>query len=48
MYYFKMVTTNKNKFNSKYGFKKDEPHSKAELVKITGVPKRILDASVIR
>jgi len=44
MYYFKMVVTNKNRFNSKYGFKKDEPHSKAELVKITGVPKRILDA----
>tara|TARA_R110000787_G_scaffold46309_2_gene112465 strand:+ start:1108 stop:1452 length:345 start_codon:yes stop_codon:yes gene_type:complete len=38
------MLTNKNKFNIKYGFKRDEPHSKAELVKITGVPKRILDA----
>lgn len=39
-----MVLTNKNKFNIKYGFKRDEPHSKAEIAKITGIPKRILDA----
>jgi hypothetical protein len=39
-----MVLTNKQKFNKKYGFKLDEPHSKEELVKISGVPKRILDA----
>ena len=38
-----MVLTNKNKFNNKYGFKRDEPHSKAEITKITGIPKRILD-----
>ena len=42
--YFKMVRTNKQKFNIKYGFKRDEPHSKAEITKITGIPKRILDA----
>ena len=38
-----MVVTNKNRFNSKYGFKKDEPHSKAEISKLTGIPKSILD-----
>jgi len=38
-----MVVTNKNRFNSKYGFKKDEPHSKTEISKLTGIPKRILD-----
>jgi hypothetical protein len=38
-----MVVSNKNKFNTKYGFKRDEPHSKAEISKITGIPKRILD-----
>ena len=38
-----MVLTNKNKFNIKYGFKRDEPHSKSEISKITGIPKRILD-----
>ena len=38
-----MVLTNKNKFNIKYGFKRNEPHSKSEITKITGIPKRILD-----
>ncbi len=38
------MLTNKNRFNIKYGFKRDEPHSKAEISKITGIPKRILDA----
>jgi hypothetical protein len=37
------MSTNKNKFNIKYGFKRDEPHSKTEIAKITGIPKRILD-----
>ena len=37
------MSTNKNKFNIKYGFKRDEPHSKAEIAKITGIPKSILD-----
>ena len=31
-----MVLTYKNKFNIKYGFPKDEPHSLAEIAKITG------------
>jgi hypothetical protein len=30
-----MVLSYKNKFNTKYGFKKDEPHSLAEIAKIT-------------
>ena len=38
-----MVVTNKQKFNAKYGFAKDEGHSKAEIVRLTGIPKRILD-----
>ena len=35
-----MVLTNKQKFNAKYGFAKDEGHSKAEIVRLTGIPKR--------
>lgn len=35
--------TNKQKFNKKYGFKRDEPHSKKEISKITGVSMSILD-----
>jgi len=31
-----MVLTYKNKFNKKYGFKKDESHSLTEISKITG------------
>ena len=31
-----MVKTYKQKFNEKYGFKKDEPHSLSEISKITG------------
>jgi hypothetical protein len=31
-----MVLTYKNKFNKKYGFKKDEDHSLSEISKITG------------
>jgi len=31
-----MVYTYKNRFNKKYGFKPDEPHSLAEISKITG------------
>ena len=38
-----MVVTNKNRFNSKYGLPKDKSHSKASIVKLTGIPKRILD-----
>lgn len=38
-----MVVTNKEKFNKKYGFPKDEGHSKAEISKLTGISKSILD-----
>ena len=38
-----MVVTNKQKFNKKYGFSKDEGHSKAEISKLTGVKMSILD-----
>jgi len=31
-----MVLTYKQKFNKKYGFKKDEPHSLAEISRLTG------------
>ena len=37
------MVSNKNKFNKKYGFKRDAPHSKAEISRLTGIPVRILD-----
>ena len=37
------MLTNKQKYNAKYGFSKDQGHSKAAIVKTTGIPKRILD-----
>jgi len=39
----RMVLTYKNKFNIKYGFAKDAPHSLAEIAKITGYKKSGLD-----
>lgn len=38
-----MVVTYKNKFNAKYGFAKDAPHSIAEIAKLTGYKKSGLD-----
>lgn len=38
-----MPPTNKNRFNSKYGFPKDQGHSKAEISRLTGIPVRILN-----
>jgi hypothetical protein len=38
-----MVMTYKNKFNVKYGFEKNEPHSISEIAKITGYKKSGLD-----
>ncbi len=38
-----MVNTYKNKFNAKYGFPKDTPHSIAEIAKLTGYKKSGLD-----
>jgi hypothetical protein len=38
-----MVLTYKNKFNAKYGFAKDAPHSIAEIAKLTGYKKSGLE-----
>jgi len=38
-----MVVTYKNKFNAKYGFPKDEPHSIQEISQLTGYKKSGLD-----
>ena len=38
------MATNKQKFNKKYKQPLNEPNSKAKIVKLTGIPKRILDA----
>jgi|TARA_E500000305_G_scaffold97058_2_gene87511 hypothetical protein len=43
-----MVLTNKQKFNKKYGFDKDESHSLNEIAKITKVKKSILQQSYNR
>jgi len=37
------MLSNKNKFNKKYGFKQDAPHSKAEISRLTKIPVSILD-----
>ncbi len=39
-----MFLTNKQKFNLKYGQKRDQPNSKKDISKLTGIPMRILDA----
>ncbi len=36
------MATNKQKFNKKYGFSKDEGHSLAEIAKLSGISKSIL------
>jgi hypothetical protein len=41
--YILLMPTNKQKYNSKYGFSKDESHSKKDISKKTGIPMRILD-----
>ena len=38
-----MVLTNKQKFNLKYKQPKNQANSKADIVRLTGIPKRILD-----
>jgi len=38
-----MVMTNKNRFNIKYKQDKNKSNSKADIVRLTGIPKRILD-----
>ena len=37
------MSTNKEKYNKKYGFKKATSHSKKDISKKTGIPKSILD-----
>jgi len=41
-----MVITYKNKFNAKYGFPADAPHSVAEISKLTGYKKSGLDVII--
>ncbi len=38
-----MAITNKQRYNAKYGFPKDQSNSKAKISKTTGIPKRFLD-----
>ncbi len=38
-----MVLTNKQKFNMKYKQDKNKANSKADITRLTGIPKRILD-----
>ncbi len=37
------MPTNKQKFNKKYKQKKDQPNSKKDISKLTGIPMKILD-----
>ncbi len=37
------MPSNKEKFNKKYGFPKDAGHSKAEISRLSGVPRKYLD-----
>ena len=43
-----MVTTNKNKFNKKYKQPLQQANSKADIVKLTGIPMSILNESYKR
>ena len=38
-----MTVTNKQRYNNKHGFKKNESHSKKDISKKTGIPVKILD-----
>ena len=38
------MSTNREKYNKKYGKEKDASNSKADIVKTTGIPKSIIDA----
>ena len=38
-----MVLTNKQRFNEKYKQKPNEPNSKKDISKLTGIPMKILD-----
>jgi hypothetical protein len=43
-----MVLSNKQKFNKKFGFKRDQSHSLEELSKISGIKKSILESVYMR
>ena len=43
-----MVLSNKQKFNKKFGFKRDESHDISEIAKLSGIKKSILDDAYIR
>lgn len=38
-----MIVTNKNKFNAKYKQKPNQSNSKSDIVKLTGIPLRIIN-----
>ena len=38
-----MVLTNKQKFNKKFGQDKDKSNSKTNMIKLTGIPRSVLD-----
>ena len=40
--------TNKEEYNKRHKFKKEEPHSKKEISKISKVPMKVLDEVMIR
>ena len=42
------MTTNKEKYNKRYGFPKDQGHSISEISKKTGISKSILDEVMSR
>lgn len=41
-----MVLTNKQKFNKKYGFKLNEPHSKCEIARLSKISCKQADAII--
>lgn len=42
------MTTNKQDWNKRHNFKKDESHSKSEIAKISKIPKKVLDEAYDR
>jgi len=43
-----MSLSNKQKFNKKFGFKRDESHDISEIAKLSGIKKSILDDVYLR
>ena len=42
------MTTNKQDYNKRHGFKRDESHSKAEIAKISKLPKKKIETVYAR